>query len=532
MSEPVTKQRPMIDIDEFERRLRQPPSVQRRQNDNPLAELARLVHNDEDPYQNVFQDYPGQDYAGQNYSGQNYPNDVAGDHRAPMRRQDYPGKMEPAMPRMPAAAPLNQQRPAPRGFQAERVMPQAPNFQPQAQNFQPQAPGFQPSMPMPDAPARTARAQNLGGNFAAIEAGLRGSFQPDFRGPVAAPPPPAVYEEQDDDDHWLDHAQASPPQASSSMPMPSARSHRLLYLSAAVILLGIGGIGATFAIKRTPESPQQIAMIKASTTPAKIQAPKPTDNNSLAMADASVLDKTPQPSPTGVVNRVEQPVDLSVTGPKPQTPPPAASASSVPVPTPPTEAAPWQAPPGNVNGNPQVADASGSQAFGLDIKTRKVKTVAVRPDGSVVAEDPPADAAAPVAAQPAAAKPTAQAPKAPNDAAADPSPVSSRAGKPVKMANADPAATADDDADAGSGASGFSVQLAAAPSASEAEHVMNKLAQKYSATLAGHKLKFRRAKVNDKSVFRVRVGGLTKGGAVKLCETLKSKGGSCFVAHD
>ncbi len=531
MSEPVTKQRPMIDIDEFERRLRQPPVVQRRQNDNPLAELARLVHNDEDPYQNVFQDYPGQ-----NYSGQNNPGDAVEDHRAPVRR------MEPAMPRMPAAAPMNQQRPAPRGFQAERVMPQAPNFQPQA--------------PMPAAPVHAAPASNLGGNFAAIEAGLRGSFQPDFRqpdfrGPVAAPPPPAPYEHEDDD-HWLDHAQASSPHASNAMPMaePAARSHRLLYLSAAVILLGMGGIGATFAIKRTPESPQQIAMIKASTTPAKIQAPKPTDNNNLAMADASVLDKTPQPSPTGVVNRVEQPVDLSVTGPKPQTPPPASTASSVPVPTPPTESAPWQAPPSGVNSNPQVADASGSQAFGLDIKTRKVKTVAVRPDGSVVAEDPPADATAPAKAQPTAAKSAAEPPKAaersastrvasnappraPNNAAADPSPVSTRAGKPVQTANVDPAATADSDADdAGSGSSGFSVQLAAAPSPAEAEHVMNKLAQKYSATLAGHKLKFRRAKVNDKSVFRVRVGGLTKGGAVKLCEALKSKGGSCFIARD
>src|SRR5262249_30258554 len=147
--------------------------VQRRQNDNPLAELARLVHNDEDPYQNVFQDYPGpnpqaQNYQAQNFQGQNYRDqdrrgqeyraDAAEDHRAQMRR------VEPAMPRMPSATALNTQ--APRGFHAERPMPQAPAFQ------QPQAPQ--------DAQMRAARAPNLGGNFAAIEAGLRGSFQPDF----------------------------------------------------------------------------------------------------------------------------------------------------------------------------------------------------------------------------------------------------------------------------------------------------------------------------------------------------------------
>jgi hypothetical protein len=490
MSEPVAKQRPMIDIDEFERRLRPAQPVQRRQNDNPLAELARLVHNDEDPYQNVFQDYPVPDPQAQNFQGQNYREqdrrgqeyraDVVDDHRAPMRR------VEPAMPRMPSATALNTQ--APRGFHAERTMPQAPAFQPQA----PQ-----------DAQARAARAPNLGGNFAAIEAGLRGSFQPDF-------------------------------------PQSAHRSNRVLFLTAAVILLGVGGIGATFAIKRTPASPQQIAMIKASTTPAKIQAPKPTDNG-LAMQDASVLDKTPQPAPTGVVNRVEQPVDLSVTGPKPQTA--ATNAASVPVPTAPTEAAPWQAPPSGVSGNPQVADASGAQAYGLDgmIKSRKVKTVAVRPDGSVVAEDPPAAAASAPAAKPAAT-PTRVASTEPaqmsGNTVSDPSPISApkghtdARGKPVKVANVDPAGTVDDDEDTGSGAAGFSVQLAAAPSAGEAEHVMNKLAQKYSATLAGHKLKFRRAKVNDKSVFRVRVGGLTKGSAVKLCEAPKSKGGSCFIAHD
>lgn len=548
MSEPVAKQRPMIDIDEFERRLRPAQTVQRRQTEDPLAELARLVHNDEDPYQNVFQDYPGPDNHGQNYQGQNYQgqNYQGQDHRGQdYRSQSYRGqvaedprapvrRVEPAMPRIPSATALNTQ--APRGFQAERVMPQAPGFQPQA--------------PQQTQTRAAPQNPNLGGNFAAIEAGLRGSFQPDFRQPdfrqpdfrgPSAVPPPAAHE--DDDDHWLDHAQAPLPQATNAVPMHEpSRSNRLLYLTAAVILLGAGGIGATFAIKRTPASPQQIAMIKASTTPAKIQAPKPTDN-SLAMQDASVLDKTPQPSPTGVVNRTEQPVDLSVTGPKPQTPSPT-SASSVPVPTPPTESAPWQAPPSSVSGNPQVADASGAQAYSLDgmIKSRKVKTVAVRPDGSVVAEDPPAPAAAAPAAKPAEAPPARVASNEPaqmsSNAASDPSPISApkgrteARGKPVKVANVDPAGTPDDDEDAGSGAAGFSVQLAAAPSAGEAEHVMNKLAQKYSVTLAGHKLKFRRAKVNDKSVFRVRVGGLTKGGAVKLCEALKSKGGSCFVAHD
>ena len=51
MSEPVTKQRPTVDLDAFERRLRD--SVHSHE-DDPLAELARLVGDRHDPYGDVF----------------------------------------------------------------------------------------------------------------------------------------------------------------------------------------------------------------------------------------------------------------------------------------------------------------------------------------------------------------------------------------------------------------------------------------------------------------------------------------------
>ena len=61
---------------------------------------------------------------------------------------------------------------------------------------------------------------------------------------------------------------------------------------------------------------------------------------------------------------------------------------------------------------------------------------------------------------------------------------------------------------------------------------MTKMAQEYQAELGDHKLKFRRAKVGDKSIYRVRVGGLSKAEAASLCEALQAKGGTCFVAKD
>src|ERR1700737_603682 len=49
MSEPIVKRRPMIDLEEFERRLRKPLAANQG-DDDPLAELARFVGEQEDPH--------------------------------------------------------------------------------------------------------------------------------------------------------------------------------------------------------------------------------------------------------------------------------------------------------------------------------------------------------------------------------------------------------------------------------------------------------------------------------------------------
>ncbi|MGO9134061.1 MAG: SPOR domain-containing protein [Methylovirgula sp.] len=539
MSEPVAKQRPMINLDEFERRLRQPAAAPQRHDDDPLAELARLVGSEQDPYQTVFRD-------------QRDPYDDRRDLRADSRQQanlqrprdPYPPRaVIPEPPRPPQPLPFAAQR----GLQAERMMPQPPSMRASEPLRATRGPASAP-----------AAAPAFGGNFAAIEAGLRGSIQPDYRDAAQDPahsyqPSYHADEGEEDDAHWLDQAQASAPQhaATAEMPLP-ARSHRLLYLTAAIIALGIGGIGATFAIKRSPASPQQIAMIKASTSPAKVQAKGASDSGNATMQDASVLDNTPQAPPVGVVNRVEQPVDLAVQGPQTA---PASGAASVPVPTPPSEAPPWQtAAPAAVpaQSNPQVADASPSQSFGLGgmIQSRRVKTIAVRPDGSVARDDaepsPPSDAAATPAADSVApppanpkatarvATPSRTASAAPAGADAGdvaPSPVRQRPTAHAKPTEVADLGTASDATDSGAGG-GFAVQLAAAPTEAEAQHVMNKLAGTYRAEIGGHKLKFHRAKVGEKTVYRVRVGGMSKTAAVKLCQSLQAKGGTCFIAHD
>ncbi|HLH11868.1 MAG TPA: hypothetical protein VKV77_08320, partial [Methylovirgula sp.] len=327
MSEPAAKQRQMINLDEFERRLGR-PAAPAKNGEDPLAELARLVGNTEDRFNGLF-------------------------------------------PPRPTAAP---NRAEPRFDVNDRQGPPLPG-------------------------------QKLGGDFSAIEAALRGSITPDFRAapeqkrlvpepkyPVAQPKYPApqpqeepVFEAQEhalEDEDWLDSPYDStfvPGPDFAAGPEPEyvvepARSRLPLYATAAVIVLGLVGIGASFTLKHHTAAPHEIAMIKAAPGPTKIQASDASDT-SKPNQDVSLLDKTPQPAPTTVVNHTEEPVDLSSPQAAPQASPAQVEGGAAVVPVPP----------------PPAVEAASAQSFGVSgmIEPRKVKTVAVRPDGTIVSGDAP-----------------------------------------------------------------------------------------------------------------------------------------------
>ncbi len=455
MSEPAAKQRQMIDLDEFERRLGR-PAAPAKGGEDPLAELACLVGATEDRFNAMFQARPA------------------------------------AASRAPA----------------------------------------EPRSNSPPARETTPRAPRLGGDFAAIEAGLRGSIAPD-----AAPDP------ETDGEDWLD-APYLPPTEAATEPL---RSRLPLYATAAIIILGMAGIGGSFTLKRHSIAPHEIAMIKAAAGPTKIQA-SDTANVTEPNQDASILDKSPQPAPIAVVNRTEEPVDLGSA-------PPQASASSMQVASSGAAVVPVPAPP--------AMESSPGQPFGLAgmIQPKKVKTVLVRPDGTIISGDTPPQQALPTIS-PAAST-------APNDAATTgnastqnttarvvTTPKSQAAGKDAASANTaseNPAAgkpkaqaaqakslkLADADADmtdatpASPGkASSFAVQLAAPASEAAARQSMAKLQRQFGGELAGHHLKYHQASVANKSVYRVRVVGLSYEAATALCQKLQTKGGACFVIKD
>jgi cell division septation protein DedD len=132
--------------------------------------------------------------------------------------------------------------------------------------------------------------------------------------------------------------------------------------------------------------------------------------------------------------------------------------------------------------------------------------------GGAAATTTPASAAKPTATPPKIAKPKPVAPK-------------------VASAEQSPEAA---DADAGQAASlsrgGFAVQFGAADSEDDARALMKTIVGKYRAELGGLKPTFKMATVNDKTVYRVRVAGVSKESANAICSKVKATGGACFVA--
>jgi hypothetical protein len=190
---------------------------------------------------------------------------------------------------------------------------------------------------------------------------------------------------------------------------------------------------------------------------------------------------------------------------------------------------------------------AASQSEGIFPAPKKVKTISVRADGSVVdgGDSHPAVSrslpsmavgAPPPVVAPSGKTPAAKSPEravSTNEAAlkaqpakpesAKPEPGKPQAVKPaVKEAAAEPA-----------GASGgFAVQLAGTPNEAEARAAATSLSSKYSSALQGRHPTFVQAKVGDKTIYRVRVGHLTEDAAKSMCSAIKGQGGNCFVAKN
>ena len=358
-----------------------------------------------------------------------------------------------------------------------------------------------------------------------------------------------------------------------------------------MIVVGVVLLAGAAALKHgVPGLPKAPPFIAADDAPTKVQPPNEANVQSTGDIAALLMKDSANPTPVKVVNTEEQPVDLR-TQTQPPTPAPSASAgqpnAAGAAPTlAANPASPVATTPDTQIVPPPAASASVAPMFPA---AKPVKTVSVRPDGTLIAAaeaspsstapvpdavpTPPVKTAAravePIVATPEAATPkldlpTKLSPKsqqrvvaktdttAPDaDASATPSAplqlvAPSKPSKPAKPAPktvdeaaaadsppaAAPPATAPAPATAAEGGGGWAVQLAAPRSEADAQSAIAKLKGKYADALGDSALSIHQADVKGQTIYRVRVGGLSKSDASALCSKLKAGGGDCFIAKD
>ena len=212
----------------------------------------------------------------------------------------------------------------------------------------------------------------------------------------------------------------------------------------------------------------------------------------------------------------------TIPGAAPAMPTPVASTDAVP---PTTQALPGAAP-------MQVASAEDPSADG---GPRKVKTMVVRPDGSVetpAVPDLPVEAAgaAPAEASPAPAAEPQPAQAAPQEAA--PQLAAAPAPEPKPKPAAKPAAQQTAAAARQAGPVKYVVQVGSKKNQTEALASFADMQQKYPTLLANYRPIVQKADLGSKGTwYRLRIGPITeKSAASKLCSQLKSQGlADCLV---
>jgi hypothetical protein len=273
-------------------------------------------------------------------------------------------------------------------------------------------------------------------------------------------------------------------------------------------------------------------VVRADGAPVKVKPENP-GGAEIANQDQAAYDKVAGAKPDGtqqeqLVTAAEQPVEIAPAEVAKVVDEPVASAPQG-AETAVTEAAAVSASDGKAEERLAPGNVETTAAVPT-LAPRRVKTLQIKPDGTVV----PAvqTAAAPATQETAFA--------APSDNATLPG---VEIGTPLATEGAtnngsgseqavSPIETASVTQDAAVGNGEWAVQLASQRSAEDAQATFQNLKRKFPNVLDGKPISVQRAEVSGKGVFyRVRVPTQTKEEAVALCDELKSAGGSCFITR-
>ncbi|RUM98702.1 hypothetical protein EET67_06260 [Pseudaminobacter arsenicus] len=331
----------------------------------------------------------------------------------------------------------------------------------------------------------------------------------------------------------------------------------------------IGGIGA-FALSGGGADSQTPAVVKADDGPIKVRPENPggtkvpnQDNQVYDAVSRTAGAAAPQPQQEKLVTSAEEPVDMASQEPEPSEPELAQGVEAdAPAPMAKSE-----------DRIEQLLDEGGAGADSSVpvVAPRKVRTMVVKADGTLVPREEPAPAVA--AAQDMdttasetmieptlSSESTAAVPAAPAETAAAPAdaePVPAEAGAAPKVAQPQQSSTTPNSvavaptrpsdqpvdvvgevkadkvaalAPAAAGG-GWSMQIASQPSEAAAQSSYQDLLRRYGSVLNGHQANIVKAEIAGKGTFwRVRVPAETRNDAIKLCESYKAAGGNCFVS--
>ena len=289
---------------------------------------------------------------------------------------------------------------------------------------------------------------------------------------------------------------------------------KVMYGMAVIMAVGVVGVAGLLTLRHRSAN-HEVVTIQPDSAPARV-APAQVERASAPEGQA-LFDHKGGNGVAKVVAGAEQPADLKAAVDNAQA---AAGAAGVATPAPPT---------------PSDQAAQGRQTDSLFPPARKVKTVAVRADGSVIAGAPSSvTSALPSLAAGAPPPDVAPAPtsepgaKSTQRAAA----LTTSAPKAQAHAKAPKAPRAEVAQAAAGGSGGYAVQLSGEPREADARAAAKRLSTKYSSALEGRHAVPVKANIGGRTVWRVRVGRLSEEKAKSMCASVKSAGGSCFVARD
>ncbi len=284
MSDVVTKRRPMIDWDEFEKRLGPPISAHQKEGD-ALAELLRIIADKVEPHFESTADLSKKSRRDAKETGTRSQTD-------PQIRQDAGGfsAIEAGLlgTKQPQAAvpPLDSERSA-------------------------------VAYKRPD-----AHAPLIGGDFAAIEAALLSGLREQAAEKISesSSAPNALPGLDAGVDRWLDQERQPASRLAGDDADGQVRSRRPLYAMVALIIAGMAGIAVSSGLGSRVSGQAEIAAVKAEAeAPARLAVT--TTDADIPAKEIAILDKPQEPSPAPIAGGSEQtPGALQADAPPPAEP--------------------------------------------------------------------------------------------------------------------------------------------------------------------------------------------------------------------